>query len=61
MGNAVNWLEAFHTRIYGSIQDVHLARQMDAHNADLGSLNIGTQFMLREGKHWLKFWIPSIA
>jgi len=55
------WLEAFHTRVYGSIQNIHLARQMDAHNAELDSLNIGTQFAMREGDHWLRFWIPSIA
>jgi len=61
MGNSFDWLEAFHTRIYGSIQNVHLARQMDAHNADLDSLNIGTQFVLREGKHWLRFWTPRIG
>jgi len=61
MENAFNWLDAFHTRIYGPIQNIHLARQMDAHNADLDSLNIGSQFVMREGKHWLKFWIPGIA
>ena len=60
MENAYPWLEAFRTRVYGPIQNVHLARQMDAHNADLDSLNIGSQFALREGEHWLRFWIPSI-
>jgi hypothetical protein len=60
MENAQPWLEAFHTRVYGPIQNVHLARQMDAHNADLDSLTIGSQFALREGEHWLRFWIPSI-
>jgi hypothetical protein len=60
MENAHPWLEAFHTRVYGPIQNVHLARQMDAHNADLDSLTIGSQFALREGEHWLRFWIPSI-
>ena len=60
MESAQAWLEAFHTRIFGPIQNVQLARQMDAENADLDSLNIGTQFALREGDHWLSFWIPSI-
>jgi hypothetical protein len=60
MENAQAWLDAFHTRVYGSIQNVHLARQMDAENAELDSLNIGTQFAMREGDHWLRFWIPSI-
>lgn len=61
MENTSAWLDAFHTRVYGSIQNVHLARQMDAHNAELDSLNFGTQFAMREGDHWLRFWIPSIA
>jgi len=60
MENAQPWLEAFHTRVFGPVQNVHLARQLDADNADLDSLNIGTQFALREGDHWLHFWIPSI-
>ena len=61
MENARPWLEAFHTRIFGPIQNVHLARQMDAENAELDSLNIGSQFAMREGHHWLRFWIPSLA
>jgi hypothetical protein len=61
MENTSAWLDAFHTRVYGSIQNIHLARQMDAHNAELDSLNIGSQFAMREGDHWLRFWIPSIA
>jgi hypothetical protein len=61
MENAFNWLEAFHTRIYGPIQNIHLARELDAHNAYLDSLNIGTQFVLREGKSWLRFWVPRIG
>jgi len=60
MDNVYNWLEAFHTRVYGPIQNIHLARQMDAHNTELDSLNIGTQFALREGNQWLRFWIPSM-
>ena len=61
MENTQPWLEAFHTRVFGPIQNIHLARQVDAENANLDSLNIGTQFALREGDHWLHFWIPSIA
>lgn len=61
MENAFPWLEAFRTRVFGPIQNIHIVRQMDAENADLDSLNIGTQFAMREGDHWLHFWIPSIA
>lgn len=53
------WLDAFHTRIFGSIQDPNHARSLKAENAKLESLNTGTQFALREGDHWLRFWIPS--
>jgi hypothetical protein len=61
INNALPWLEAFHTRVFAPIQNIHLARQMDAENAELDSLNIGTQFAMREGNNWLRFWIPSIA
>lgn len=57
--NSRPWLDAFHTRIFGSIQDSNLARSLNAENAELDTLNIGTQFALREGDHWLRFWIPS--
>jgi hypothetical protein len=60
MENAQAWLDAFHTRVFGPIQNVQLTRQLDAENADLDSLNIGTQFALREADHWLHFWLPSI-
>jgi hypothetical protein len=59
MENSTPWLDAFHTRIFGSIQNENLARSLNAETAELESLNIGTQFALREGDHWLRFWIPS--
>jgi hypothetical protein len=58
-GTITPWLDAFHTRIFGSIQNPTHARSLNAENASLESLNTGTQFALREGDHWLKFWIPS--
>ena len=61
MENAQPWLEAFHTRVFGPIQDLHLTSQLDAENAELESLNIGAQFAMREGDHWLRFWIPSMV
>ena len=61
MENTEPWLEAFHTRVLGPIQNLQLTHQMSAENADLDSLNIGSQFALREGDHWLHFWIPSIV
>jgi hypothetical protein len=58
--NVQPWLDAFHTRIFGSIQDQQYVRQFSAETADVGTLNSGSQFTLREGKHWLRFWLPSI-
>lgn len=59
MENITPWLDAFHTRIFGSIQSAALIRELEAETAELDSLNIGTQFALREGDHWLRFWIPN--
>lgn len=60
MENVQPWLDAFRTRIFGPIQDTQRVLQLSAEDANLDSLNIGTQFALREGDHWLRFWIPSI-
>ena len=60
MENIMPWLDAFRTKIFGPIQDPGYTRSLDAENANLNSLNGGTQFALREGENWLKFWIPGI-
>jgi len=54
------WLEAFHTLILGNIQNINHIRKLDAGDADLKSLNTNSEFALREGKHWLHFWIPTL-
>ncbi|RIK32676.1 MAG: hypothetical protein DCC56_02345 [Anaerolineae bacterium] len=54
------WLEAFHTRIFGSIKDDRRAQQLMANGADLPTLNNNAKFTLREGNHWLRFWLPSL-
>lgn len=53
------WLDAFHTRILGPMENAGHVRNFAAENAELGSLNTGTQFALREGDHWLRFWRPN--
>ncbi len=60
MGNISAWLDAFHTRIFAPIQSQRQIRQLEAEQADLDSLTIGSQFVLREGDHWLKFWVPTL-
>jgi len=59
MESILPWLDKFRTRIFGPIQNSTYVRSLDAEDADLESLNVGTQFALREGEHWLRFWIPS--
>jgi hypothetical protein len=60
MENIIPWLDAFRTRVFGSIQDPRHVHQLDAVSAELESLNSGSHFTLREGESWLRFWIPSI-
>ena len=60
MENILPWLDAFHTRVFGTIKDSQHIQKLAAENAELNSLNTGSQFVLREGNHWLRFWIPSI-
>lgn len=59
MENIMPWLDAFHTRIFGPINDSGYIHNLGAEGASLNSLNGGTQFTLREGENWLRFWIPG--
>ena len=60
MGNILPWLDAFRTRVFGTMQDQKQISQLDAVSAELESLNSGSHFTLQEGDHWLRFWLPSI-
>lgn len=52
------WLELFRTRIFGNIKDTALAEYIsDSTVGGLESLVPGTQYALREGPDWLRFWI----
>lgn len=53
------WLDAFRTRILGGIEDENIIDQLDAGHADLDTLETGSEFTLREGNRWLRFWIPA--
>jgi hypothetical protein len=54
------WLDAFRTRIFGSIQDDRMAESLSGiPETTLKGLQAGLQFALREGDGWLKFWIPK--
>src|SRR6266498_2797552 len=54
------WLDAFRTRVFGTMQDQKQIGQLDAVSAELESLHSGSHFTLQEGDHWLRFWLPSI-
>jgi len=54
------WLEAFHTLILGNMQNIHHIQKLGAHEANLRSLASGSEFVLREGDHWLRFWTPTL-
>lgn len=58
--NLQPWLEAFHTRVFGSNKDKTSAQQLMATGADLHTLDTSAQFTLREGRNWLRFWLPSL-
>lgn len=60
IGDMDPWLESFRTRILGNIQDSNIIRKLDAEQAKLDALSIGSEFALREGNRWLRFWIPSL-
>lgn len=60
LGNMESWLDAFRTRIFGKIQNPNHIRKLDAEGADLNNLTLGSEFALREGKQWLRFWIPAL-
>jgi hypothetical protein len=60
MENIMPWLDAFRTRILGTMQNRRQIEQLDAVSAEPESLHSGSHFTLREGESWLRFWIPSI-
>jgi hypothetical protein len=60
MENILPWLDAFRTRVFGRMQNPRHISQLDAVSAEPESLHSGSHFTLKEGDHWLRFWLPSI-
>jgi hypothetical protein len=60
IGKMEAWLGAFRTHIYGNIQNPNDIRKLNAEQAHLNSLAAGSEFSLREGEHWLRFWVPAL-
>jgi hypothetical protein len=54
------WLEAFHTRIFGHMEDDRLAGEWsNLKGVTFSGLRGGIDFALREGRQWVKFWLPN--
>ena len=54
------WLDTFHTRIFGNIQNPNNIQKLGATQADLNTLINGSEFALREGNHWIRFRSPAL-
>ena len=55
------WLDAFRTKLFGAIKNVHGAvPTLPKRDAALHLLEPGLEFILNENRQWVKFWIPSI-
>lgn len=58
---ALPWLDLFHTRLFGAAaHSPEMARICGGGLDQLDALTPGSDFMMREGGSWLKFWLPSI-
>jgi hypothetical protein len=56
-----DWLAFFRTRLFGHIDEAHIARIVTGgFDASLNHLITGSQFSMREEKNWLKFRAPAI-
>lgn len=60
LNNMEPWLEAFRTCIFGNIQQAEHIHKLDSGKSNSASLLIGSEFTMREGENWLRFWIPSL-
>lgn len=55
------WISFFHTRLFGRIADPRDVGDLaGGSNPRLETLGAGSEFTMREGNDWVKFWIPGI-
>ena len=55
------WLDAFRTKLFGAIKNVHGAvPTLPKRDAALHLLEPGLEFILNENRQWVKFWVPPI-
>lgn len=56
-----DWLELFRTRIFGAMTNAWAVEALlGAARDEVEALIAGSQFILREGRNWLRFWIPRL-
>lgn len=58
--NMEAWLEMFHTRIFGHMQNPNPINKLGVKFADPASLTRGSEFTMSEGSEWLRFSIPEL-
>jgi hypothetical protein len=54
------WLDLFHTRIYGHMQNPNYINKLGIKYADPASLTRSSEFTMSEGREWLRFSIPDL-
>lgn len=55
------WLDAFRTRLLGSVKNIRDAEAVShTRDANLHLLEPGLEFLLNEHSQWVKFWIPLV-
>ncbi|MBT3338838.1 MAG: hypothetical protein HN855_15765 [Anaerolineae bacterium] len=59
-GKVLPWLDAFRTRLFGTVKNMRSAEAISPmRGAGLHLLEPGLEFVLNENRQWVKFWIPS--
>ena len=54
------WTSFFHTRMFGKVTNPRYLDDLTGGTRPrLEALEAGTEFLMREGNDWLKFWIPA--
>jgi hypothetical protein len=55
------WTDFFHTRLFGRMENsAGIENLTGTTNPIFKSLNAGSDFLMREGEDWLKFWTPAL-
>jgi hypothetical protein len=59
-GQVLAWIPVFHSRIFGQVRNERIAGALGGDKASaLDTLEVQSQFSLRENGNWIRFWLPS--